>query len=146
ISGHDLHDVAITGSGIVDGAGAMWWAWSERASRAQPGRLVYPRPKMVVIEGCQRLHISGVTLRNSPMFHLVPRKVSDLVIEDVKIRAPLNAPNTDAIDPSDCSNVLIRKCDIDVGDDDVVIKSGGHDILVEDCTIHHGHGLSIGSE
>ncbi|HEY2827885.1 MAG TPA: glycoside hydrolase family 28 protein [Pirellulales bacterium] len=146
VSGNNLHDVAISGTGAIDGAGATWWAWSERASRAQPGRLVYPRPKMVVIDGCQRLHISGVTLRNSPMFHLVPRKVSDLLIEDVKIKSPLNAPNTDAMDPSDCNNVLIRKCDIDVGDDDVVIKAGGHDILVEDCNIHHGHGLSIGSE
>ena len=79
ISGHNLHDVAISGTGAIDGAGATWWAWSERASRAQPGRLVYPRPKMVVIEGCERLHISGVTLRNSPMFHLVPRNVSDLI-------------------------------------------------------------------
>ncbi len=92
------------------------------------------------------LHISGVTLRNSPMFHLVPRNVSDLLIEDVKLRAPSNAPNTDAMDPSNCSNVLIRKCDIDVGDDDIVIKAGGHDILIEDCDIHHGHGISVGSE
>ncbi len=101
---------------------------------------------MVVIEGCERLHVSGVTLRNSPMFHLVPKKVTDLVIEDVKLRAPANGPNTDAIDPGDCNNVLIRKCDIDVGDDDIVIKAGGHDILIEDCTIHNGHGISIGSE
>jgi polygalacturonase len=146
IYGKDLHDVAISGTGTIDGAGATWWAWSERAMRAQPGRLVYPRPKMVVIEGCERLHVSGVTLRNSPMFHLVPKKVSDLVIEDVKLRAPANGPNTDAIDPGDCNNVLIRRCDIDVGDDDIVIKAGGHDILIEDCAIHHGHGISIGSE
>jgi len=146
ISGHELHDVAISGSGAIDGAGTTWWAWSERASRAQPGRLVYPRPKMVVIDGCQRLHISGITLRNSPMFHLVPKNVSDLVIEDVKFRSPSNAPNTDALDPTNCTNVLIRNCDFDVGDDDVVIKAGGHNILIEDCNIHHGHGISIGSE
>ncbi len=146
ISGHDLHDVAISGTGVIDGAGTKWWAWSERASRAEPGRLVYPRPKMVVINGCDRLHISGITLQNSPMFHLVPTKIKDLIIEDVKFRAPSNAPNTDALDPTNCSNMLIRKCDFDVGDDDVVIKSGGHDILIEDCDIHHGHGISIGSE
>jgi polygalacturonase len=146
ISGQKLHDVAISGSGTIDGGGAKWWEWSERASRAQPGRLVYPRPKMVVIDGCQRLHISGVTLQNSPMFHLVPSNVSDLLIEDVKFRSPSNAPNTDALDPSNCSNVVVRNCDFDVGDDDIVIKSGGHDILIENCKIHHGHGISIGSE
>ena len=88
ITGKNLHDVAITGSGVIDGAGATWWAWSERASRSQPGRLIYPRANLVVIDGCQRLHIDGITLRNSSKFHLVPNRVSDLVIERVKVQSP----------------------------------------------------------
>ena len=137
--------MAITGPGIIDGSGANWWAWSERASRQQPGRLVYPRMNLVVIDGCERLHVEGVTFRNSPKFHFVPTKATDLLIEGVKVQAPEDAPNTDAIDPTSCSNVLIRNCDIDTGDDDIVIKTGGSDILIEDCRIRHGHGISIGS-
>jgi polygalacturonase len=79
------------------------------------------------------------------MFHLVPSNVTDLTIERVKVRAPFNAPNTDAIDPGTCTNVIIRGCDIDTGDDDIVIKTGGSNILIENCTIKHGHGISIGS-
>ncbi len=45
IYGKDLHDVAISGTGTIDGAGATWWAWSERAMRAQPGRLFIRGPK-----------------------------------------------------------------------------------------------------
>ena len=146
ISGRNLHDVALTGTGVIDGAGALWWAWSERAARQQPGRLVYPRPKMVVIDGCQRLHIEGVTFRNSPRFHLVPMNTTDLLIERVKVISPADAPNTDGIDPTNCTNVLIRDCDLDVGDDDIVIKNSGSNILIEDCRIRHGHGISIGSE
>ncbi|HUL52323.1 MAG TPA: glycosyl hydrolase family 28 protein [Opitutaceae bacterium] len=145
ITGSHLHDVAITGTGTIDGNGALWWAWSERAARAQPGRLVYRRPHLVVINGCARLHVADVTLTNSSMFHLVPRNVTDLTIERVKVRAPFNAPNTDAIDPGPVTNALIRDCDIDTGDDDIVIKSGGTNILIENCTIKHGHGISIGS-
>ncbi len=145
ISGRDLHDVALTGPGTIDGEGAMWWAWSERAARRHPGQVVYRRPFLVVINGCQRLLVSDLTLTNSPMFHLVPRDVTDLTIERVKVRAPFNAPNTDAIDPGPGRNFLIRNCDIDTGDDDIVIKSGGSNILIEDCTIKHGHGISIGS-
>jgi polygalacturonase len=145
VTGKDLHDVAITGFGIIDGAGANWWAWSERASRQQPGRLIYPRMNLLVIDGCERLHVDGVTFRNSPKFHFVPTKVTDLLIEGVKVRAPQDAPNTDAIDPTSCTNVLIRNCDIDTGDDDIVIKAGGSNILIEDCRIRHGHGISIGS-
>ncbi len=147
ISGRHLHDVAITGSGTIDGSGAHWWAWSERAARAAPaGRLVYRRPHLVVINGCERLRVADVTLSNSSMFHLVPRDIHDLTIERVKVRAPFNAPNTDAIDPGPVTNAWIHHCDIDTGDDDIVIKSGGHNVLIEDCKITHGHGISIGSE
>lgn len=146
ITGRHLHDVAITGSGTIDGSGAHWWAWSERAARAQPGRLVYRRPHLVTINGCERLLIADITLSNSSMFHLVPRDITDLTIERVKVRAPFNAPNTDAIDPGPVTNAWIHHCDIDTGDDDIVIKSGGHNVLIEDCKIAHGHGISIGSE
>jgi hypothetical protein len=145
ITGRDLHDVAITGPGVIDGSGALWWAWSERAARARPGRLVYGRPHLVVINGCRRLRVADVTLTNSPMFHLVARDVTDLTIERVRVRAPFNAPNTDAIDPGPVTNALIRDCDLDTGDDDIAIKSGGANILIEDCRIRHGHGISIGS-
>ena len=63
-----------------------------------------------------------------------------------KVRAPFNAPNTDAIDPGPVTHAWIHHCDIDTGDDDIVIKSGGTNVLIEDCTIKHGHGISIGSE
>jgi polygalacturonase len=149
ITGRDLHDVALTGKGTIDGNGALWWAWSERAARAvaktQPGRVVYRRPHLVVINGCQRLQVADITLTNSSMFHLVPSNITDLTIERVKVRAPFDAPNTDAIDPGPGTNFLIRDCDIDTGDDDIVIKSGGTNILIENCTIRHGHGISIGS-
>jgi polygalacturonase len=149
ITGRNLHDVALTGSGTIDGSGQHWWAWSERAARTaaktQPGRVVYRRPHLVVINGCQRLHVADITLTNSSMFHLVPSNITDLTIERVKVRAPFDAPNTDAIDPGPGTNFLIRDCDIDTGDDDIVIKSGGTNVLIENCTIKHGHGISIGS-
>lgn len=152
ISGRDLHDVAITGKGTIDGNGALWWAWSERAARnkkaTEPNRIVYRRMHMVVLDHVERLLVADVTLQNSSMFHLVPRQITDLTIERVKVLAPYDgsAPNTDAIDPGSCTNVWIHHCEIDTGDDDIVIKSGGNNILIEDCTIKHGHGLSVGSE
>jgi len=145
ISGKNLHDVALTGPGTIDGSGEHWWAWSERAERAQPGRLVYQRPHLVAIDRCERLYVADVTLTNSSKFHLVPSNITDLTIERVKVRAPFNAPNTDAIDPGPVTNALIRDCDIDTGDDDIVMKSGGTNVLIENCTIKHGHGISIGS-
>jgi polygalacturonase len=145
VSGRDLHDVAITGSGAIDGAGAIWWAWTERATRTQPGRIVYPRTNLVVIDGCHRLHVEGVTFRNSPRFHFVPTDTTDLLVERVTVVSPADAQNTDGIDPTGCTNVLIRDCKLDVGDDNIVIKQAGSNILIEDCQCKHGHGISIGS-
>jgi polygalacturonase len=152
INGSNLHDVAITGTGTIDGSGQHWWDWSERAARntaqTSPGRIVYRRPHLVVIDHCERLRVADITLTNSSMFHLVPRNITDLTIERVKVRAPWDGsgPNTDAIDPGPGRNFWIHHCDIDTGDDDIVIKSGGTNILIEDNTIRHGHGISIGSE
>ena len=152
ISGSELHDVALTGLGTIDGSGQHWWEWSERAARnaakTQPGRIVYRRPHLVVIDRCERLLVSDLTFTNSSMFHLVPKNITDLTIARVKVRAPWDGsgPNTDAIDPGPGTNFWIHDCDIDTGDDDIVIKSGGTNILIENNTIKHGHGISIGSE
>ena len=147
LTGRKLHDVALTGPGTIDGNGAHWWAWSERAARAQPGRLVYRRPHLVVINGCDRLLVADVTLSNSSMFHLAVSNITDLTVERVKVRAPFDGsgPNTDAIDPGPVTNAVIRGCDLDTGDDDVAVKTGATNLLIEDCTIRHGHGISIGS-
>jgi len=54
-----------------------------------------------------------------------------------------------------CRRVKITRCRIDVGDDNVAIKSGKklpgrefacEDLTVTDCVFKHGHGMSIGSE
>jgi polygalacturonase len=153
ITGSKLHDVALTGSGTIDGSGQHWWDWSERAARnaaknGKPGRVVYRRPHLVVIDNCDRLLVADLTFTNSSMFHLVPKRITDLTIERVKVRAPWDgsAPNTDAIDPGPGTNFWIHDCDLDTGDDDIVIKSGGTNVLIENNTIKHGHGISIGSE
>jgi polygalacturonase len=79
-----------------------------------------------------------------------------VTIRNVKILAPPNSPNTDAIDPFSSSNVIIDHVLADVGDDDVAIKAGepgvkapyppSRNITITDCTFLHGHGLSIGSD
>ena len=89
-------------------------------------------------------------MKDSPQFHLVPQRCHDVTIEDVNITAPADSPNTDAIDPTSSRNMIIRHCVIDVGDDNVVVKSNPNDgptedVLVTDCVFKHGHGASVGS-
>jgi polygalacturonase len=153
IGGKDLTDVTFTGGGVIDGGGAAWWGEAEKARQIKSGYTL-PRPNLIVIERSKNLRMENITLQNSPKFHFVPTDCEDVIITNVTILAPEHAANTDAIDPSG-RRMLITKCIIDVGDDNVAIKAGkkipGHDfesedITVTDCTFLHGHGMSIGSE
>jgi polygalacturonase len=154
LSGKKLTDVTLSGSGIIDGAGAKWWVPAEAARRKTPGYTL-PRPNLIVLTDCRNVRLQDLTLQNSPKFHFVPTECEDVLVTNVTILAPPRSPNTDAIDPSPSRHVLITQCRIDVGDDNVAIKAGKkvpgrdfacEDITVTDCTFLHGHGLSIGSE
>lgn len=154
INGKDLSDVTITGKGTIDGAGARWWVPAEAARRKTPG-YTFPRPRLIMLTRCNNLRVEDITLQNSPSFHLVPVECNNVVVSNVTIKAPANSPNTDAIDPSLCRDMLITGCHIDVGDDNIAIKSGKkvpgrefgcENITVTDCVFLHGHGMSIGSE
>ena len=144
ITARDAHDVKISGAGTIDGQGQSWWA----AFRSDPG--MTHRPYLIRFSRCQRVEVASVTLRNSPMFHLVPQNCTDVTIRGITILSPTNAPNTDGIDPSGW-NFLITDCTIDTGDDNIAIKPtrerqpGNKNFLITGCRFLHGHGMSVGS-
>ena len=143
ITGTKLQDVAITGAGTIDGQGSPWWPFAGNKSAK--------RPIMISLSRCDRVLIEKLTLRNSPMFHIaVGGKSSHITVRGVTIRAPAsNDPvnpsrNTDACDVSG-TNILIRDCDVSVGDDDFTCGGGTSNVLITHCTYGSGHGVSIGS-
>jgi len=153
ISGKDLTDVTFTGGGKIDGNGFVWWPEAEKARQLKPGYTL-PRPNLLEIQRSKNLRFENITLQNSPKFHLIPTDCDDVVISNVTFLAPERAANTDAMDPSG-HRYLITKCRVDVGDDNIAIKAGkrqadgifqSEDFTITDCTILHGHGMSIGSE
>lgn len=150
------HDLEISGAGAFDGQGDPWWVIERRVKSAARANGLHDaeigRPRMIILESCTRVRVEGVTLENSPMYHLVPFRCEDVTVDGVTIKAPSDSPNTDGIDPSVSRRVLITRCTIDTGDDCIAVKAGtagagpAEDILVTDCTFLHGHGCSIGSD
>ncbi len=152
----NAENIAITGSGTIDGNGESWWT----AARATKDHGVVGvdqfRPRLVVFDHCQHIRMEGVTVQNSPSWQIVPYYTDDMTIRNVRILAPARSPNTDAIDPFSSSNMVIDHVYADVGDDNIAIKSGiinspgpdepSKNITITDCEFMHGHGLSIGSE
>jgi polygalacturonase len=119
----DAQNVAITGSGRIDGQGAGWWErWRDQARRNMRGGSTN-RPRLVHAARSRNLLFEGVGLWNSPSFHLVVKESEDVTVRRMSFIALAHSPNTDAIDPIDTRNMLIENNYFDVGDDIVAIKS-----------------------
>ena len=142
ISGASVTNIAISGSGAIDGQGQPWWPWAYTNNAV--------RPIMLRLQGCNRQLIQNVTLSNSPMFHIsVSSSKGNVTVQGVTIRAPSSGAspashNTDACDVSG-TNVLVQNCNISVGDDDFTCGGGTSDVLLTNNTYGSGHGVSIGS-
>ncbi len=115
------------------------------------------RARLIRVTGCSRFILQDVVVQNSPSFHVNIVLSKDFVIDGVNVRCPWNAQNGDGIDLSSCCNALLRNCSVDCGDDAICLKSGigdkgrqrgpCKDIVIEDCTVFHGHGgFVIGSD
>ena len=152
IAGENLHNIAITGRGTVNGRGEPWW----KAHRAKA--LAHPRPRLIGFTECTNVLIENVTLINSPSWTINPVRCNNVRIHGVTITNPPDSPNTDGINPDSCSQVRISDCLVSVGDDCITLKSGAEheradlrapcrDISITNCTLQRGHGgIVIGSE
>ena len=143
ISGANLQDIIISGSGAIDGQGSAWWPYAKQRGAK--------RPRMIAFPSCERVLIENITLSNSPMFHIaISGKAKDVTVRGVTIRAPASTDpinpshNTDACDVTG-QHILIQNCDVSVGDDNYTCGGNTSDVLITNCMYGYGHGVSIGS-
>lgn len=91
------------------------------------------------------------------MWQVHPVLCSNVTVRGLTIRGT-GGPNTDGCDPESCTDVLIRDCSFDTGDDCIAIKAGRNadgrrlhaptrNVVIQDCRMKDGHGgITIGSE
>jgi len=168
-------NIAITGKGTLDGQSDNdnWWPWKNQArsdrnalfEMAEKGIPVddrvfgdghYLRPQFIQTYRCQDVLIDGVTIRNSPMWEIHPVLCRNVIVQNLSINS--HGPNNDGCDPESCTDVLIKDCNFDTGDDCIAIKSGRNadgrrlnapteNIIVQGCRMKDGHGgITVGSE
>lgn len=173
IYARDKENIAITGEGVIDGQGQVWWPWKKK----QPGMVKLfemikkdvpvkervfgtvedgVRPPFIHPIECKNVLIEGVTFKDGPSWNVHPVWCENVIIHDIKIVA--HGPNNDGIDPDGCKNVLVENCYLDVGDDNICLKSGRDEdawavgipcenVVVRNCIAKAGHGgITIGSE
>jgi polygalacturonase len=110
IYGEGLEHVTLQGRGEIDGQGAAF-----------PGKYKV-RPYLVRLVGCRDVLVRDVTLRDSPMWVQHYLTCDDVRIEGITVRSQCNH-NNDGLDIDGCERVRIANCDIQSGDDAIVLKS-----------------------
>ena len=143
----DEQDIAITGSGTLDGQAdaTHWWNWT-RGGGGVPGQTdarrrlmdfgargvpvaerVFGsgsslRPNFIQPYRCRNVFIEGITILNSPMWEIHPVLCTNVIVRSVTINS--HGPNNDGCNPESCRDVLIENCSFDTGDDCIALKSG----------------------
>lgn len=167
-------NIAVTGSGVLNGRGQIWWPWKDKqpgmTQLFEMGQKGVPveerifgtveagvRPPFIQFLECRNVLLQDITVKDGPSWNVHPVFCENLIIRGIKILSP-DGPNNDGIDPDGCRNVLVEDCYIDAGDDAICLKSGRDQeawsigrpleyMVVRRCTTRNGHGgFVIGSE
>jgi hypothetical protein len=155
-------NLVIKGSGIMEGFGYLWW-WNV----IQYGH--DNRPNLIDIFNGVNTIIDGITLLNSPQYHLNLRNQLNCTVKNVKIQVditdddgsvlqwlPTFPLNTDGIDISG-KDIYFKNLTIENFDDAIAVKPSYNstqifdtiincteNVLVEDSFVKYGVGMSIG--
>jgi polygalacturonase len=182
----EQENIGITGGGTIDGNSTCehWWPWNGRTNcgwkNGDPNQLDdrnnlldmiergvpvkdrvfgpghYLRPQFIQPYRSKNVVIQGVKLLGAPMWQVHPVLCTNVTIKDLSIQS--DGPNTDGCDPESCTDVLIKNCYFDTGDDCIAIKAGrnadgrrlhvpSQNIVIQGCRMKNGHGaVTVGSE
>ncbi|KAL1536978.1 endo-polygalacturonase [Salvia divinorum] len=140
---HWLKFIRVTGvsirGGTLDGLGPNLWACKASGKKCPQGAT------SLAFLNSNKLSINGLTSINSQMFHIVVHECRDANLQNIKIFAPDESPNTDGIHIGRSSGVSITNSRIATGDDCISVSPGTSNLFVQNVACGPGHGISIGS-
>ena len=172
LTARNANNIAITGRGVIEGNG-MFFVDPTKVKLIEEGSdydKKYTRqgddfmnPKYGTPDGplepldrpnnlirlfdCTNILISGVTIQNSPIWTVHFVRCERVNVTGVSINSfgsGRRVPNDDGIDLTDTRLVHISDCDIEDGDDGIVVL-GGEKITVNNCTLSsRSAGVRVG--
>jgi len=119
------NNIRIRGRGILDGSD---WKWRTG-----------PVGNLIAVRNSTNVEISGITLRGSSHWSIVPKHCQNVTIRNVKL-CNSRVQNDDGINPCNSQDVLITDCFIRSDDDCIALKGldfGGSNNNVERITVEN---------
>ncbi len=142
------HDIAITGSGIIDGKGRE--IMKDIFKSLDNGTLTNPnggklrpretnRTNLFYFADCENIKIKGVFLKDASSWVTHYERCKNVTIDSIKLES-VAYWNNDGIDIEDCKNVRITNSFINAADDAICLKSTRRNeycdsIYVANCTL-----------
>lgn len=139
----DACNVSITGDGTIDASGSAFYDFSknhgspdfDRSLTRQkeeymkdgtfftdgPVRRISMPGMSIVFFHCTGVTLSGITVKDTPIWAIRFGYCEDVLIEGITIRNNVLIPNSDGIHCTASRNIRISNCDIVAGDDAIVM-------------------------
>ena len=137
IIAHECNNVAITGTGEINGSGDSFraepsiapentgYGWRFGTAHVKDKEIMRPGQLICFIESTN-IFIEGVTVRNAPCWCFFIHGCEYVRINGIQVFNGKTALNTDGID-IDCSRfVTISNCNIETGDDALTFRCAAH--------------------
>jgi polygalacturonase len=139
------NNIAITGSGTIDGQGKYQKARPECIKGDRDGRA-----RNILFISCKNVRVADVTLRNSGVWNQHYLNCEDVYLHNQTVWNHGNR-NNDALDIDGCRRVNVSDCRYDSSDDGITLKSTGlapcEDITISNCVVSsHCNAIKCGTE
>uniref|UniRef100_A0A7N0TJK7 Polygalacturonase n=1 Tax=Kalanchoe fedtschenkoi TaxID=63787 RepID=A0A7N0TJK7_KALFE len=131
-----VNNLIIFGDGKLNGQGASWWGQWRSHWGGQGG---------VYFNKCKNLQLSGITSVNSSKTHFSLQGCHRANISGLSIEAPETSPDTNGINLSKSSDIVVDNITIGTGNDCISIGGGIKNLTITRIICGPGHGISIGS-
>lgn len=172
---YHAHNVAITGSGTINGNRASKGSgWRRKGSDQQRqlrtagrnGDPVYERefgewgflhPSLIQFFGCSSVLVEGISTVDALFWGVHIVYSNDVTVRGIHVRS--THTNNDGVDIDSSYRVVVEKCTFTTGDDCIAIKSGrdadgrlvgkpSESIVIQNCVMEEGGsaGVALGSE
>jgi len=161
---NDQKNVKVSGGGVIDGQGEMWWdryrdLRVDYESRGLRWAADYDaqRVRLIVIWKSSDVTVENLSLRRSGFWTVQVVYSDHVTVAGIKIRDN-DGPSTDGVDVDSSRYVLVENCDLDSNDDDICLKAGRDSdglrvnrpteyVVIRNNVMRRGNGvISFGSE